>query len=173
MWLKLVYCEFVAENNSDNSINEAKKALLNTAINLVNSLSQSVSISWDFCFLEDCSNLLLVKETESFIKLFEDFNKTVCDCLVIDAFNIETGSKMDGIITELLVKICYIQSDSLEQLLLEPANQIDHYLTCLKVYIPIEFDELTFFGTGFDFFFKPPRPMATFTSINKLFRVSK
>ena len=106
---------------------------MNTAINLVNSLSQSVSISWDFCFLEDCSNLLLVKETESFIKLFEDFNKTVCDCLVIDAFNIEPGSKMAGTITELLAKLCHIQSDSLEQLLLEPANQIDHYLTCLKV----------------------------------------
>ena len=118
---------------------------MNTAINLVNSLSQSVSISWDFCFLEDCSNLLLVKETETFIKLFEDYNKTVCDCLVIDAFNIEPGSKIAGIIAELLVKLCHIQSDSLEQLLLEPANQIDHYLTCLKVYIPtIEFDELTF-----------------------------
>ena len=116
---------------------------MNTAINLVNSLSQSVSISWDFCFLEDCSNLLLVKETESFIKLFEDFNKSVCDCLVIDAFNIEPGSKMEGIISELLLKLCHIQSVSLEQLLLEPANQIDHYLTCLKVYIPIEFDELT------------------------------
>ena len=106
---------------------------MNTAINLVNSLSQSVSISWDFCFLEDCSNLLLVKETESFIKLFEDFNKSVCDCLVIDAFNIEPGSKMYGIVSELLVKLCHIQSVSLEQLLLEPANQIDHYLTCLKV----------------------------------------
>ena len=51
---------------------------------------------------------------------------------------------MEGIISELLVKLCHIQSVSLEQLLLEPANQIDHYLTCLKVYIPIEFDELTF-----------------------------
>ena len=142
--IQIVYCEFVAENNSDNSINEAKKALLNTAINLVNSLSQSVSISWDFCFLEDCSNLLLVKETESFIKLFEDFNKSVCDCLVIDAFNIEPGSKMYGTISELLAKLCHIQSCSLEQLLLEPANQIDHYLTCLKVNIPIKFDELTY-----------------------------
>ena len=113
--------------------NLAKKTLVDCARNLVNSISQSVSTSWEFCFLEDSLNFPLIKKTESFIRLFENYNKAVCDCLVSDCFSIEPDSKMSGIILELLSKLCHIQGGSLEQLLMEPTSQIDHYLNCLKV----------------------------------------
>ena len=81
-------------------------------------------------------NLSLIKETDSFVKLFEDYNRAVCDCLVIDAFNIESESKMSTVISDLLAKLCHIQDGgNLEQLLMEPTHQIDHYLTCLKAMV--------------------------------------
>ena len=128
------------EEDKTNTITDCKISLYNTTLNLVAMIGQSVLNSLAVTHFEDCTCLGLIKTPQDFSKVLEDYTKVVCDCLAIECFSIDQDSKMYQSITEILENLCHIHhengaNDALKLLLMEPTNQIEHYLTCLKAMV--------------------------------------
>ena len=84
--------------------------------------------------------LPLFKNTNTFVEAMENYTKAVCDCLVVDSVRLEVGSKISSGVVDILQKNCHhIQetteenpSEMLHILLMEPTNQLKHYISCLQ-----------------------------------------
>ena len=83
--------------------------------------------------------LPLFKNTNTFTEAMENYTKTVCDCLVVDSIRLEVGSKISSGVLDILRKNCHIQetteenpTEMLHLLLIEPTNQLKHYISCLQ-----------------------------------------
>lgn len=99
-------CENIRE---DSEVSEAKKRLLDSSSSLIRMISQSILNSWNFAQFEDALSLSLIKSTENYGKAFDNYTRSLCDCLVSEAFKVEHDSKMAKTITELLSSLCHIQ----------------------------------------------------------------
>ena len=83
--------------------------------------------------------LPLFKNTNTFVEAMENYTKAVCDCLVVDSVRLEVGSKISSGVMDILQKNCHVQetaeenpSEMLHLLLMEPTNQLNHYISCLQ-----------------------------------------
>lgn len=116
---------------------EARARVMTSSHKVIEMVSQSVLASWDATKLVNCANLNLLKQTEMFAKIMEDYTRAVCDCLVVDCIKIEHNSKLSSTVMDMLQKLCHIHQteespDMLQFLLLDPTNQLEHYISCLK-----------------------------------------
>merc|ERR1719433_2429903 len=103
-------------------------------------VSQNVQASWDLAVLDsNVEKLPLFKNTNTFTEAMENYTKTVCDCLVVDSIRLGVGSKISSGVLDILRKNCHIQetteenpTEMLHLLLIEPTNQLKHYISCLQ-----------------------------------------
>ena len=131
-------CQQQHLNKLSNDANtEAMERLRDYAKKVILFVVQNIQTSWTMVSLDQqVQKMPLIKSPEEFAVIMENYAKAACDCLVVDVIKLEHDSKVYQATLDILKRVCHANEEStediLQKVLLDPANQLNHYLSCLQ-----------------------------------------